>query len=52
MLTEEEKANGWTEESLEKYRKERERAQMEAIMNPLPKRPKWANNQYDPKRWR
>ena len=55
-LTDEERANGWTEESLAAYVKERERAQAGVVMfEPeyrKPHRPKWANNSYNPLRWR
>ena len=51
-LTEEERKNGWTEKALEAYLAEREKAQAEVVLNRLPARPRWANNRYDPLRWR
>ena len=51
-LTDEERRNGWTEESLRAYVAERERAQAGVVMfdpeHRKPQRPKWANNRYDP----
>ena len=55
-LTDEEKANGWTEATLAAYLAEREKAQAGVVMfDPeyrKPQRPKWANNLYRPLRWR
>lgn len=55
-LTDEEKANGWTEETLAAYLEERERAQAGVIMfdpeHRKSPRPRWANNRYRPIRWR
>jgi hypothetical protein len=55
-LTDEEKKNGWTEEKLEKYVLERERAQAGVIMfHPdyrKPRKPRFANNHYRPLHWR
>lgn len=55
-LTEDDIKNGWTEESLAEYHRERERAQA-ALVGFDPKhrtrpRPKWANSQYSVLRWR
>ena len=54
-LTPEEKENGWTEEKLEKYMLDREKAQAGVILfNPdfrKPQRPRFANNRYNPLRW-
>ena len=51
-LTDEERANGWTEASLKAYLAERERAQAVSILERKPPRPRWANNKYSPLRWR
>ena len=55
-LTEQEKKAGWTEERLEKYLLERERAQMGVItFHPdyrKPQKRKWANNHYRALHWR
>ena len=55
-LTDEEKANGWTEDTLAAYLAEREKAQAGVVMfDPeyrKPQRPKWANNRYNPLHWR
>lgn len=50
--TPDEKKNGWDAESLAAYVKEREAAQAETVLNRPSPRPKWANNQYSPLRWR
>ena len=55
-LTDEERTNGWTEESLRAYVEQRERAQAGVVMfepeyRRVPRR-QWANNRYDPMRWR
>ena len=55
-LTDEERANGWTEETLAADIAEREKAQAGVVMfDPeyrKPQRPKWANNRYNPLHWR
>ena len=55
-LTDEERRNGWTEEKLGSYLKERERAQSGVILfHPdfrKPARKKFANNRYNPLKWR
>jgi hypothetical protein len=55
-LTKEDIKNGWTVEKLEKYLKDREKAQSGVIMfhpdHRKPQRPKWANNLYRPLQWR
>ena len=55
-LTDEERANGWDEKTLNAYIAEREKAQAGIIMfNPeyrRPQKPKWANTSYNPMRWR
>lgn len=55
-LTDEERKNGWTEESLRAYVEGRERAQAGVVMfDPdyrKPQRPRFANNRYRPLRWR
>ena len=55
-LTDEERANGWTEKTLAAYFEEREKAQAGVVLfNPdyrKPQRAKWANNKYSPMRWR
>lgn len=56
VLTDEEKKNGWTEETLRAYVAERERAQAGVVMfEPEYRRtprPRWANSRYNPLRWR
>jgi len=60
MITEEEKRNGWTEETLKDYLQGRERAQLAKATNQLTDDPnslyfvrKAVNNhKYNPKRWR
>lgn len=51
-LTDDDRKNGWNEETLAAYVTEREAAQAETVLNRPPPRPKWANNQYNPLRWR
>ena len=51
-LTEEERRNGWTEETLQAYVAEREKAQATAVLDRQPSRPRWANSLYSPMRWR
>ena len=51
-LTDEEKKNGWTEESLEAYFKDREKAQSAVVLSDKQQRPRFANSSYDPLRWR
>ena len=51
-LTDEERKNGWTEKSLQKYLDEREKAQTAAILDRPAPRPRFANNKYNPLRWR
>ena len=55
-LTDEERANGWTEKSLQKYLDEREKAQSGVIMfhpdHRKPARLRFANNRYNPLKWR
>ena len=55
-ITPEELKNGWTEQTLAVYVAEREQAQAGVVMfNPeyrKPQRRKWANNRYNPMRWR
>ncbi len=55
-LTDAEEANGWTPEGLAKYRADADAramnfvaASMEGRLRP---RPRWANSQYSPLRWR
>ncbi len=55
-LTDVEEKNGWTAETLAKYRAESDAramafvaASMEGRLRP---RPRWANSRYDPLRWR
>lgn len=54
-LTDDEKKNGWTEESLRTYIEGREKAQAGVVLfNPdyrKTPRPKWANNRYNPLKW-
>lgn len=56
VLTEEERRNGWTEESLRSYLAERERAASRLISRDpelvQPKRPTQANSKYSPFAWR
>jgi len=50
--TEDEKRNGWTDESLNKYRHEREQASfMTVYIKPKP-RPSVQNHKYSPLKWR
>ena len=51
-LTDEEKKNGWTEESLEAYFKDREKAQAVVVLADRRQRPRFANNSYSPLQWR
>ena len=55
-LTDAEKANGWDEESLSAYFKEREKVHAGIVMfDPAYRqrpRPRYANNQYSPLHWR
>lgn len=51
-LTEEEKKNGWTEESLEAYFKDREKAQSAVVLADRRQRPRFANSSYNPLQWR
>lgn len=51
-LTAEEKKNGWTEESLEKYFKDREKAQAAVVLSDKQQRSRYANNKYSPLQWR
>ena len=51
-LTPEDIANGWDEESLDMYQAERDRVTYEKIYFPKKTRPKFANSQYRPLRWR
>ena len=51
-LTPEEKKNGWTEESLDAYFKDREKAQAVAVLADRRQRPRFANNAYRPLLWR
>ncbi len=46
-ITDDERRNGWTEETLAAYVAEREQAQAESVLNRPLARPKWANNRYD-----
>jgi hypothetical protein len=59
-LTPEDERNGWTEETLSRYIREREVANAEVVLgdpesryiSPKRKRQHKANNQYSPHRWR
>ena len=55
-LTDEERANGWTEETLREYVDERHEAQLGVITFDPEFRPRqrarWANGKYNPLRWR
>ena len=51
-LTDAEIAGGWTAETLSAYLAEREQAQVETIFHPRQKRPRFANNKYNPLRSR
>ena len=50
--TEEEKRNGWTDESLNQYRREREEASFMTVYIKPPKRPSVQNHRYRPQKWR
>jgi len=55
--TEDEAANGWTAETLTEYLAERAAGQSlmidpRSLHSRAAKRPKWANNRYNPMRWR
>lgn len=47
-LTDDERANGWTEETLATYLKERDKAQTQTVLYRAPEKPRWANSHYDP----
>ena len=50
--TEDEKTNGWTDESLHEYRRERERSQFKAVFyNDNVKKPTVQNHRYSPFKW-
>ncbi len=55
-LTDVEEANGWTAETLAAYQAERHAAAMAVVAasmeGRLRPRPRWANSQYSPLRWR
>jgi len=51
MITETDKKNGWTEEALAKYQKEREKANLESISSPRVIKPQQQTS-YRPHRWR
>ena len=52
QLTDDERANGWTEVTLKAYLADRERAQADVVLNRDPPKPRWANSLYNPLRWR
>lgn len=49
--TDEEKKNGWTDESLNAYRMERERASFMSVYIKPVKRPSVQNHRYSPFKW-
>ncbi len=51
-ITPEEEANGWTQEALDRYRRERNRAQANLIFKPKNTKPKEQNHNYRPHKWR
>ena len=55
-ITDDERKNGWTEEALKKYLKEREIAQAGVVMfhpdHRKRQKPRFANNLYRPLHWR
>ena len=55
-LTDADEANGWTPEAVAEYQAEREAAAMVVVAanmeGRLRPRLRWANNRYDPLRWR
>ncbi len=55
-LTDAEEANGWTAETLAAYQADRHAAAMVVVAasmeGRLRPRPRWANSQYSPLRWR
>ncbi len=56
MITDAEKKNGWTEDALEKYMLDREKAQAGVVMfhpdHRKPQKPRFANSHYRPLHWR
>jgi hypothetical protein len=52
ILTDTERRNGWTAESLAAYLEERERAQADAVLRRPPAKPSTVNGRYNPLRWR
>ena len=50
--TEDEKKNGWTDETLHEYRKERDRANFQKVYNKPIVRPTVQNHTYNPLKWR
>ena len=54
-LTDDDKKNGWTLETLRAYHEEQlavEAARIPAMFDRRPARPRWANSRYSPLRWR
>lgn len=51
-VTEDEKKNGWTDESLNAYRLERERASFVMVYVKPPVKPSMQNHRYSPLKWR
>lgn len=53
LITPEEEANGWTQLTLDKYRRSRNRQQALKILRPKPiAKPNEQNHSYNPFRWR
>jgi len=50
--TEDEKRNGWTDETLNAYRRERDQASFMTVYFKEPKRPSVQNHRYHPQKWR
>ena len=50
--TEAEKRNGWTDESLNQYRRERDRASFMSVYEKPMKLPSVQNHRYSPLKWR
>ena len=52
LPTEDERRNGWDEETLGRYVAEREKAAAQSILEREPQKPTVANSRYNPHRWR
>ncbi len=52
QVTDDERHNGWTEETSAQYRGEMQRIEREMVFTGGPKQPARANSKYRPHRWR